>query len=136
MKFERLVDEVRYLAKLRSDDDAVRAIRAALQTLSGQLTSEEAANMASELPQEIAFYLLRNSNHPPDSMDLDEFYHGVAVRENVDLPTAVLHAKVVARVLDEIFSQEKREESPMQWPAAFVELLDLRQTDEPLRKAA
>lgn len=121
MKFEEFVGEVQHRAKLGTMGDAVRAIQAVLPTLSERLDAGEAKDLAAQLPREIAFYLQTPEHRR--RMSLEEFFELVSLREEVDLPAAVYHARVVIEVLQEAVSpgeiQDVLAELPPEWAPLF-----------------
>ncbi len=102
MDYHQLLGQVQHRARLGSLEEATRAVRATLQTLGERLFGGEAGNLAAQLPQEIGLYLKEAG--PSERFDLDEFYQRVSVREGVDLPAAIFHARVVMGVLAEAVS--------------------------------
>ena len=53
MKGGQFIGEVRNLAELQSNEDAEKAVRAALETLRERLAGNEPSNLAAQLPPEI-----------------------------------------------------------------------------------
>ncbi|MHB0871006.1 MAG: DUF2267 domain-containing protein [Chloroflexota bacterium] len=102
MQYDRFVGLVQSRARLASEGEAVRAIHATLETLGERLFGGEADNLASQLPVEIGHYLKEPA--VSESFDLDEFYRRVSMREGIDLPLAIYHAKSVIEVLKEAVS--------------------------------
>lgn len=102
MQYHEFVGQVQHRARLGTEGDAVRAVHATLETLGERLFGGEAHNLAAQLPKEIGDYLERPVDS--ESFDLDEFYDRVAMREGVDLPDAVYHARVVIEVLRDAVS--------------------------------
>ena len=102
MRYDEFVGQVQHRARLGTEGDAVRAIHATLETLGERLFGGEAHNLAAQLPVEIGAYLKRAEGG--ESFDLDEFFDRVSMREGVDLPVAVYHARVVMEVLTEAVS--------------------------------
>lgn len=102
MRYDEFVGQVQHRARLGTEGEAVRAIHATLETLGERLYGGEAHNLAAQLPQEIGAYLEQPTIN--ESFDLDEFFNRVSMREGVDLPVAVYHARVVMEVLGEAVS--------------------------------
>ncbi len=111
MRYDEFVGQVQSRARLGTEGEAVRAIHATLETLGERLYGGEAHNLASQLPQEIGSYLEQPVIN--ESFSLDEFFDRVSMREGVDLPVAVYHARVVVEVLMEAVS-----------PGVLIKLLD------------
>ena len=57
MKFDDFTGKVQHKAKLASTDEALKAIRATLETLAERTAGDEAKNLAAQLPDEIVLYL-------------------------------------------------------------------------------
>jgi uncharacterized protein (DUF2267 family) len=123
MKYDEFVAEVQERANLRSRDEAQRAIRATFETLGERLTADEASDLAAQLPQEIAIYLL-----PPytegtaQDFSLDEFFDRVSQREGVPLPDATLHARIVTGLLTETVTMGEIEDIRAQLPEDIRQL--------------
>ena len=122
MKFDEFVGQVQHRAQLASTAEAVRAIRATLQSLAERLDAGEAKDLGAQLPRELAFYL-QTAEHRK-RMTLDDFLHKVAEREQVDLPDAVYHSRVVIEVLQEAVSageiRDVLAELPAEWAPLFT----------------
>jgi uncharacterized protein (DUF2267 family) len=104
MNFDHFVGQVQHRARLGALSDAVRAIRATLTTLSERLDPGEAKDLASQLPEEIGFYMLAGTVTGGERFSIGEFFDRVAARERVDLPVAVYHARAVFEVVREAVS--------------------------------
>src|SRR4051812_40287330 len=103
MNYDKLTGLVQNRAQLSSRGDAVGAIRATLETLAERIDPNEAAQLASQLPKEIAYYL-NASLTVPQRFSFGQFCQRVAIRENVDLVAATQHAHAVFEVLQEAVS--------------------------------
>lgn len=57
MKYDEFVNHVQALTQLDSQDQAKRAIQATLETLTRRIYGDEAKDLASQLPEEMAQYL-------------------------------------------------------------------------------
>ena len=99
MQYEKFVGKVQQRARLASQGEAVRAIRATLETLAECMPKDEAEHLAAQLPQEIGNYLQRSNGR--ERFTLNHFFERVATREPADLPDAVHHARAVVSVLNE-----------------------------------
>lgn len=97
MQYETFVKDVQTLANLPSSGDAVKAIRATLQTLGARILDDERNDLAAQLPQEIAYYLREVPNF--ERFSLPEFYERISAMEDVDIPAAKYHAQAVIAVL-------------------------------------
>ena len=121
MTFDKFVGEVQHRARLGSLGDAVRAIQATFQTLGERLDPGECKDLAAQLPREFQIYF-QVSQHSI-RMSLDDFFHKVSEREQVDLPVSVYHARVVMEVLQEAVSggeiADVRAQLPSDWAPLF-----------------
>lgn len=97
MRYDQIVGQVQNKARLASEGEAVRAIQATLETLGERLHGGEAHNLASQLPRELGQFLEEPAIN--ESFDLDEFFRRVSLREGVDLPQSIYHARAVIEVL-------------------------------------
>jgi uncharacterized protein (DUF2267 family) len=122
MQYHEFVGQVQHRARLGTQGEAVRAIHATLETLGERLFGGEAHNLAAQLPQEIGDYLERPIES--ESFDLDEFYDRVAMREGVDLPDALYHARAVIEVLREATSPDLMNKVMAQFPEEYTVLFD------------
>ncbi len=99
MKYEKFVKHVQLFAQLDSPEEAQRAIQATLETLGSRIYSNEAQDLASQLPKEVAQYLLGHEGENIKNFSLKEFYECVAQKEGVDGATAINHVRAVFSVL-------------------------------------
>ncbi len=99
MNYDDFVGQVQHRARLSSNGEAVKAIRATLETLAERIHSGEASDLAAQLPEEIGHYLLNKNGG--ERFGLDEFFARVSRKEGVDLPVSIYHARVVMEVLQE-----------------------------------
>ncbi|MGH7947070.1 MAG: DUF2267 domain-containing protein [Opitutaceae bacterium] len=103
MNYDHFINQVHARAHLGSTEKAVTAIRATLQTLAERILPTEAADIAAQLPREIAYYLIEPQT-APERFSVGEFLKRVALRENCDLDDATFHARCVIEVLEEAIS--------------------------------
>jgi uncharacterized protein (DUF2267 family) len=102
-------------------EEAWRALRAYLQLLRDQLTVDEAAQLAAQLPTVLrgAFYEAFDPGHQPAKIrDRDEFLSALAERTNlnagraaqaVEAATRVLRRHIAAGEFDDVLAQLPRE---------------------------
>jgi uncharacterized protein (DUF2267 family) len=122
MKFDEFVGRVQHRAKLGTEGETVRAIEATLTTLGERLAGGEAANLAAQLPEELGAYL--RGAPEGESFDLDEFFNRVTIREGVDEPGAVYHARAVLSVLKEAVTPGEWADMRAQLPDEYEALLE------------
>lgn len=124
MQHDEFIGHVQHRARLASRGEAERATQAVLQTLAERLAGGAAENLASELPQHLAGYVMQGDlDGDPESMTVDEFLHRVAEREGVDLPKSIFHVRAVLEVLGEAISEGQmrkiRTQLPDEWDPLF-----------------
>ena len=122
MKYDEFVGIVQDRARLASRGEAVRAIRASLETLGERLYGGEAEDLAAQLPQEISLYLKRaETGH---KYSLDEFINRVAQKEKVDKPDALFHIRAVMSVLIEAVTPAEMLDVLAQLPEEYSKLVE------------
>lgn len=129
MQFHEFLGHVQNRAHLSSLDEALRATRATLQTLSERLAGGEPHNLAAQLPHELQSYVEHDGETKKgERFSSDEFLHRVSEREGVDLPVAVHHARVVIEVLSEAVSPPVIQHVRQQLPGDFQRLFEAGST--------
>jgi uncharacterized protein (DUF2267 family)/ribosome-associated translation inhibitor RaiA len=119
--YEEFLTEVRRDAALSSDDDAVRAARAALQTLGERLSGGEARDLARHLPERLRPML--HDGEQPEAFGIDEYLQRVARREGVEEPVAARHALAVFTALGRAVGEDELGDMEAQLPKDFRGLL-------------
>ncbi len=101
MTYEEFIGLVEERGYTDTTEEAKRATRAVLETLGERLPADEAAELASRLPAELAEYLQEQEAGEEKPFSLEEFVGKVAKREgqSVDIPKATYHSRVVLEVL-------------------------------------
>ncbi len=79
--------------------DGIRAIRCTLGVLSRRLAGGEAKGLASQLPEEIGFYLLHSQAGEGLDFSADEFLECVSICQHEDRPQTIHHVRAVLEVL-------------------------------------
>jgi cation transport regulator len=97
VKGEQFIAEVKNLAELDSDEDAQKTVRATLETLRERLAGNEPADLAAQLPPEIAPFVEGAGER--EAFSVQEFYERVAHKEGTKSEEAVKHARAVATVV-------------------------------------
>lgn len=123
MNYDAFIKQVLTQARLSSLGDAVKAVRATLQTLAERLTADEVNDLASQLPTEISLYLEQKAG-TPIKFDLNEFFNRVSFREEVQLPDAIFHARVVIAVLQSAVTKGEIDDIRAQLPDEFAPLFE------------
>ena len=97
MKGEQFIAEVKNLAEIDNDEQARKAIGATLETLRERLAGNEPADLAAQLPPEIAPFVEGAGGR--ESFSAQEFYDRVAKKEGIVGEEAIRHARAVATVV-------------------------------------
>lgn len=124
MKHDEFIGQVQHRARLSSRGEAERATRVTLETLAERLAGGEAKDLAAQLPQEIGEHLRGEWSGRGERFSLDEFFRRVSLREGVDLPEALYHARAVIEVLSEAVSKGEIDDVRAQLPAEFNRLFE------------
>ena len=122
MKFDEFTNMVQTVADIESKDQAEKAIRASLQTLSERILGNEASELAAQLPEQLGQYLRGREGEMGEPFSLEEFYQRVSQREEVDPPTAVLHAKAVFATINSAISAGEYQDIKSNLPKEYKEL--------------
>ena len=124
MKYDEFIGQVQNRARLSSREEAVKAIRATLETLAERLAGGEPKDLAAQLPEEIGVYLQHEKAGSGERFSLDEFFDRVSKRGGVDLPAAVYHSRVVIEVLGEAVTAGQMNDIRSQLPSEFDRLFE------------
>lgn len=122
MKYEEFIGQVQSRGRMASQEEAVRATRATLETLSERLYGGETGDLASQLPREIARFL--DGNKENRKYDVNEFFHKVLEREGVSMKKsdAVFHTRAVFSVLGDAVDPGEMEDIKSQLPREYETL--------------
>jgi uncharacterized protein (DUF2267 family) len=129
MQYNEFVGQVQNQARLASQDEALKAIRATLSVLAQRLAGGEPHDLGASLPEEIGRFLQTESTQA-ERFDLDEFFRRVSEKEDVDLPDSVHHARVVMAVVQQAVPQGEIEDVRAQLPEEYNPLFDSGNTGE------
>ncbi|MFN6518407.1 MAG: DUF2267 domain-containing protein [Nostoc sp. CreGUA01] len=124
MQHDEFIGQVQNRAHLSSRGNAELATRATLETLAERLAGGEPFNAAAQLPRGIAEYMRHEYAGAGERFSVDEFFERVSQRENVELPDAVHHARVVIEVLTEAISRGEINDIRSQLPSEFDPLFE------------
>ncbi|MER7456735.1 DUF2267 domain-containing protein [Micromonospora sp. NPDC126480] len=120
MEYEQLISTVRRRTGL-GDEEADRAVRAVLSTLSERLAGRQADHLAEQLPDRLDLSVTRNPRGR--SWDVGEFLRIVGVREEcADADQVRQHAQAVLRTVAEGLDDDQRAKLLAQLPAGIVDL--------------
>lgn len=101
MKYDEFIKHVQTVAQLNSREEAERATRATLETIKERIVGDEAKDLASQLPKELAQCLHGREGEDGRHFPVEEFYQRVSEKEGVEPTTAVTHARAVFAVLQD-----------------------------------
>ncbi|MBV9454881.1 MAG: DUF2267 domain-containing protein [Rubrobacter sp.] len=102
MKYDEFIKVVQDRGHMDSREEAEKATRATLEALAERLAGGEPHDLASQLPPELAQHLRYEGEETSNPFSLDEFFERVNEKdEDVDLPKAAYHARVVIGVLQD-----------------------------------
>jgi uncharacterized protein (DUF2267 family) len=127
MQFSEFLGQVQHRAQLPSLGHALAATRATLVTLGERLAGGEPADLAAQLPREIAHFVVRgepSSRGSGQRFDLNEFITRVSLREGVDMPLAAQHAQAVLGVVNAAVSPGEMAQVRGQLPDDIRRLLE------------
>lgn len=121
MQHEAFIEEVQQRARLDSREAAGEAADAVLETLAERLPADEAAAVASELPEGLGGHF--EDAGEAEEFGVDEFFQRVNGREGVEDPAAKLHAQVVTNVLAAAVSEGELDAVFEDLPPEYRDLL-------------
>jgi uncharacterized protein (DUF2267 family) len=107
MEYNEFITHVQSLAQSNSREEAERATRATLETITERIPGDEFKEVAAELPQELAQSLQRREGEISEPFNLQEFISRVSQRENIEPTTTVIHVRAVFAVLQNAINPEK-----------------------------
>lgn len=122
MQYDEFVGQVQHRARLASSGEAIRAISATLETLGERLYGGEANDLAAQLPRDIQPYL--QALETGKDFDLREFYERVSMREEIDFPESVFHARAVMSVVMDAVSPGEIADILAQLPREYCPLFE------------
>jgi uncharacterized protein (DUF2267 family) len=107
MEYNEFITHVQSLAQSNSREEAERATRATLQTITERIPGDEFKEVAAELPQELAQSLQRREGESSEAFNLQEFITRVSQRENIEPTTSAIHVRAVFAVLQNAIKPDK-----------------------------
>ncbi|CEJ42813.1 DUF2267 domain-containing protein [Umezakia ovalisporum] len=130
MEYKEFITHVQSVAQSNSREEAERATRATLETLTERIPREETNEIAAELPQELGQYLQGREGEPSESFNLQEFISRVSQRENIEPTTTAIHVRAVFAVLQNAIKPEKFAKFHDYFPHDYEELFTTAPTSE------
>jgi uncharacterized protein (DUF2267 family) len=107
MEYNEFITHVQSLAQSNSREEAERATRATLETITERIPGDEFKEVAAELPQELAQSLQRREGEISEPFNLQEFISRVSQRENIEPTTTAIHVRAVFAVLQNAINPDK-----------------------------
>lgn len=128
MQNHEFLSEVQQRMNISSNDEAMTATRAVLQTLADHLAGNAPAKLAAQLPEEIGAIITEYKNDPEaegEGFGTEEFVRRTAERAGInDLATAKNQAVAVLAVLREAISEGEFDKMRGTLPAEYDELFE------------
>ncbi|MFN2556282.1 MAG: DUF2267 domain-containing protein [Nitriliruptorales bacterium] len=126
MQYEAFIERVQDRGDFRDRDLAEDATRATLETLGERLTAADAAELAAQLPEDLAGYVERQASGEtdPSEFGVKEFCQRVAERQGSDLSPedAREHVRAVFTTLREAISEGEYTTLLIRLPEGYGEL--------------
>jgi uncharacterized protein (DUF2267 family) len=122
MQYDEFIAHVQQRGGFASQEEAVQATHATLETLGERLSRVETRQFATQLPKELRTYFLQRPGS--QLFDLEEFFHRVSAREGVRWQQAVAHARAVLAVLREAVSPGEMEDVRIELAPGFDALFE------------
>jgi uncharacterized protein (DUF2267 family) len=130
VEYNEFITHVQSLAQSDSREEAERATRATLETLKERIASDEAEELATNLPQQLGNYLRVREGDSSQSFNLQEFITRASQKENIEPTTAAIHVRAVFAVLQNAISPEKFAALHAYFSHDYEELFGISSTDE------
>ncbi len=115
---------VSQLARIPTPEDVIGAFRAFLSTLAERLSSRDAFFIASELPPELATFLLSPPRAHGDSFSAHEFYSRMAQRQHLNAAISEDQARIIGAVIGAQLSERALGDLSAALPAELCHLFE------------
>ncbi|ARV60181.1 hypothetical protein BZZ01_17475 [Nostocales cyanobacterium HT-58-2] len=130
MKYDEFIKHVQALAQLNSGEQAESATRATLEIIRERIVGDEAKDLASQLPEELAKYLQGREGENGQHFNMQEFIKRVAEKEGVEPTHAVIHVRSVFAVLRNAITPGEFEDFQANFTHDYAELFPSSPTSE------
>lgn len=107
MEYNEFITHVESLAQSNSLEEAERATRATLETIKERISGDEAQELSTQLPQELAEYLKGREGEPDQNFNLQDFIVRASQKENLEPTTTAIHVRAVFAVLQNAVTPEE-----------------------------
>ena len=121
MQYSEFIGQVQNRAKLATEEEALKATRAVLETLGNRLFTNESSHLAAQLPEEIGHFL---KDKPSEKLSYDQFIYKIVEKEGVRTQDALYHARAVFEVVREAVSQGEIDDVKAQLPQDLENLFE------------
>lgn len=130
MKYDEFIKHVQSVAQLNSREEAERATRATLETVKERIVGNEAKDLASQLPQELAKCLRGREGEDGQHFSMQEFIVRVSEKEAVEPTAAIIHIRSVFAVLRNAVTPGEFEDFQANFSNDYAELFPTSPTSE------
>jgi uncharacterized protein (DUF2267 family) len=120
MRYDQFVQKVQEYAGLENKEEAVKVIKATLETMSERMPRTHREHLAAQLPGEMKDLLPKHQHMK--YLLLEEFYRRIADRADISFHHAVKYAEAVARVIREAVAPGELEDILSVFPDEYNEL--------------
>lgn len=128
MQYQEFIQRVRERTYIDSDEEALTLIRTTLETLGEHQAGSASAQLAAELPEQIAEFITnQNSGTESDgeAFGVQEFIRRVGERAGIgEANTAALFASSVLAVVQDAVSREEFDKMRSTFPAEYNALFE------------
>jgi uncharacterized protein (DUF2267 family) len=121
MDYKEIIELIRREAGGLRSEEADRAAEAVLRVLAERLPRGEARRLLQELPAEMKPWVYNEQD--AEAFDIDEFLDRIAKREDIDIETALVHARAVFAALGQALSPETVTHLAASLPQTFAPLV-------------
>jgi uncharacterized protein (DUF2267 family) len=121
MDYKEIIELIRREAGGLRGEEAERAAEAVLRVLAERLPRGETRRLLQELPAEMKPWVYTEQD--AEAFDIDEFLDRIAKREEIDIETALVHARAVFAALGQALSPETVTQLAASLPQTFGPLV-------------
>ena len=122
MEYQEFITHVQSLAQSNSREETEGAIRATLETIKELIPSDEAQELAAQLPQELGESLRGKEEKLSQPFHLLEFIERTSQKENIEPTMVVIHVRAVFAVLQNALTPERFSKFHTHFPHDYEEL--------------
>jgi uncharacterized protein (DUF2267 family) len=130
VKYDEFITHVQSVALLNTREEAERATRATLETIKERIVGDEAKDLASQLPENLAECLRGREGENGQPFSLQEFIARVSRKEGVEPTAAAIHIRSVFTVLLDAVTPGEFADFQSNFSADYAELFPTAPTSE------